>query len=131
VFVGDVAEVIARAVDGGLKPGATYELGGPDVRSFKELMEYVLATIERRRLLVPVPFGLMKFQAAFAQLLPSPPITPDQVAMLRHDNVVSDQARRDKRTLEGLGIEPTSFAQVVPSYLWRFRKTGQFRRRVA
>ena len=126
VFVGDVAEVIARAVDGDLKPGATYELGGPDVRSFKELMEYVLATIERRRLLVPVPFGLMKLQAAFVQLLPNPPITPDQVAMLRHDNVVSER-RGEKRTLEGLGIEPTSFAQVVPSYLWRFRKTGQFR----
>jgi NADH dehydrogenase len=131
VFVGDVAEVIARAVDGDLRRGATYELGGPDVRSFKELMEYVLATIERRRLLIPVPFGLMKLQAAFAQLLPNPPITPDQVAMLRHDNVVSEQAFGEKHTLEGLGIEPTSFVQVVPSYLWRFRKTGQFRRRVA
>ena len=73
----------------------------------------------------------MKLQAAFAQLLPNPPITPDQVAMLRHDNVVSEQAYAEKHTLEGLGIEPTSFAQVVPSYLWRFRKTGQFRGRVA
>jgi NADH dehydrogenase len=127
VFVGDVAEAVARAVDGALKPGTTYELGGPDVRTFRELMEYVLTTIERRRLLVLVPFGLMKFQATFAQFLPSPPITPDQVAMLRHDNVVSEKAQREKRTLEGLGIEPTSIAQVVPSYLWRFRRAGQFR----
>lgn len=126
VFVGDVAEVVARAVDRTLTPGTTYELGGPDVRTFKELMEYILATIERRRLLVPVPFALMKLQAAFAQFLPSPPITPDQVAMLRHDNVVSEKAQRENRTLEGLGIEPTSIAQVVPSYLWRFRKSGQF-----
>jgi NADH dehydrogenase len=131
VFVGDVAEAVAKAVDGDLTAGATYELGGPHVRSFKELMEYVLATIERRRLLVPVPFGLMKLQAGIAQFLPNPPITPDQVAMLRHDNVVSEAAQRDSRTLEGLGIEPTSIAQVVPSYLWRFRKTGQFRGRVA
>jgi uncharacterized protein YbjT (DUF2867 family) len=131
VFVGDVAEVIARAVDGDLRPGATYELGGPDIRSFKELMEYILATIERRRLLVPVPFGLMKLKAAFLQLLPNPPLTPDQVEMLKHDNVVSAVAQREMRTLEGLGIEPTSIAQVVPTYLWRFRKAGQFRGRVA
>jgi uncharacterized protein YbjT (DUF2867 family) len=126
VFVGDVAAAIAKAADGDTRPGATYELGGPDVRSFKELMEFMLATVERHRLLVPVPFGIMKLQAAFLQFLPKPPITPDQVELLRRDNVVSADARQDRRTLEGLGIIPESLAAIVPSYLWRFRRTGQF-----
>jgi len=89
-------------------------------------MEFILGTIERKRLLLPVPFGLMKLQAAFLQFLPKPPITPDQVEMLKRDTVVSDEARREGRTLEGLGIIPESMAAIVPSYLWRFRKTGQF-----
>jgi uncharacterized protein YbjT (DUF2867 family) len=126
VFVGDVAEAIAKAVDGDLKPGTIYELGGPDVRTFKELMEFVLATIQRRRLLVPVPFALLKLQAAVLQFLPTPPLTPDQVELLKRDTIVSEDARRDGRTLEGLGIIPESMAAIVPSYLWRFRKTGQF-----
>ena len=126
VFVGDVAEAIAKAVDGETKPGTIYELGGPDVRTFRELMEFVLATIGRRRLLVPVPFEVMKFQAAFAQFLPKPPITPDQIEMLRSDNIVSSEARSEGRTLEALGIIPETIAAIVPSYLWRFRKTGQF-----
>ena len=127
VFVGDVAEAIARAVEGGASAGATYELGGPEVRSFKQLMEYVLAITERKRLLIPVPFGLAKLQATFLQLMPKPLLTPDQVELLRTDNVVSTQAERDGRTLRGLGIEPTAMETIVPSYLWRFRKTGQFR----
>ncbi len=94
-------------------------------------MELVLATIERRRLLVPVPFGLMKLQATLLQYLPKPPITPDQVELLKRDNVVGEDARRDGRTLEGLGITPESVAAIVPSYLWRFRKNGQFRPRTA
>jgi uncharacterized protein YbjT (DUF2867 family) len=126
VFAGDVAEAIALGVDGATKPGAIYELGGPDVYTFRELMEFILATIGRRRLLVPVPFGIMKLQAAFAQFLPKPPITPDQVEMLKRDNVVSADARRDGRTLEALGIIPETITAIVPTYLWRFRKTGQF-----
>jgi NADH dehydrogenase len=126
VFAGDVAEAIAKAVDGDVKPGAVYELGGPDVRTFKELMEFILATTDRRRFLVPVPFGLVKLQATFLQYWPKPPITPDQVELLKRDNVVSEQARRDGRTLEGLGITPASIAAIVPTYLWRFRKAGQF-----
>jgi NADH dehydrogenase len=126
VFAGDVAEAIAMAVDGDLKPGTVYELGGPDVRTFKELMQFVLATIERRRLLVPVPFALMKLHAAYLQFLPKPPITPDQIELLKRDNVVSEDARRDGRTLEGIGITPESMAVIVPTYLWRFRRTGQF-----
>jgi uncharacterized protein YbjT (DUF2867 family) len=131
VFVGDVAAAIAKAADGDAQPGTTYELGGPDVRTFKQLMEFVLATTERRRLLVPIPFALASFQAWFLQFLPKPLLTPDQVRLLKTDNVVSDDATREGRTLAGLGIEPHSMAAIVPSYLWRFRKSGQFRGRMA
>jgi uncharacterized protein YbjT (DUF2867 family) len=131
VYVADVAEAIARAIEGRTRPGTTYELGGPDVRTFKELMQFVLAATERRRPLVPLPFWLAKLQAYVLQLLPTPLLTPDQVELLRQDNVVSDAAKADGRTLEGLGIDPTSFETIVPSYLWRFRKSGQFRRRAA
>jgi uncharacterized protein YbjT (DUF2867 family) len=126
VFVGDVAEAIAKAVDAETKHGTSYELGGPDVRTFRELMEFVLTTTGRRRLLVTIPFEVMKFQAAFAQFLPKPPITPDQVELLKSDNVVSAGARTEGRTLEALGIIPETMAAIVPNYLWRFRKTGQF-----
>jgi len=131
VFVADVAEAIARAAEGETRPGTIYELGGPEVRTFRQLMQFVLATIERRRLLVPLPFGLAKLQAQVLQLLPKPLLTPDQVLLLKRDNVVSEAARRDGRTLEGLGIDPTAMEVVVPSYLWRFRKYGQFRSRLA
>src|SRR3954471_18591448 len=108
VFVGDVAEAIARAVDGDAKAGAVYELGGPEVRTFKQLMEYVLEVTERRRLLVPLPFGLAKLQANFLQYLPKPLLTPDQVELLKADNVVTAAAERDSRTLQALGITPTA-----------------------
>jgi NADH dehydrogenase len=127
VFVGDVAEAIARAVDGEAKAGTVYELGGAEVRTFKQLMEFVLATIERRRFLIPSPFGLAKFQAAFLQFMPKPLLTPDQVELLKTDNIVSSAADSEGRTLRGLGIEPAAMEAIVPSYLWRFRKTGQFR----
>jgi uncharacterized protein YbjT (DUF2867 family) len=127
VFVGDVAEAIARAVDGAAKAGSTYEVGGPEVQSFKELMEYVLEVTERRRFLIPLPFPLAKFQATFLQYLPTPLLTPDQVELLKTDNVVSPAAEHEGRTLAALGIAPTAMEVIVPSYLWRFRKTGQFR----
>lgn len=127
VFAGDVAEAIADAIDGKTKPGTIYELGGPEVLSFRELMEYVLATIERKRLLISLPFALSKLKATFLQFLPNPPLTPDQVELLKRDNVVSPQAKAEGRTLEGLGIDPTTIEAIVPTYLWRFRKTGQFR----
>ncbi len=131
VFAGDVAEAIARAVDGKVKSGTVYEFGGPDVLTFKELMEFTLTTIERRRLLLPIPFAVMKLQAAFLQFLPKPPLTPDQVELLNSDNVVSTAAHEQERTLEALGIIPNSVASIVPDYLWRFRKTGQFHGRIA
>jgi uncharacterized protein YbjT (DUF2867 family) len=139
VFAGDVAQAIAKAVDGATRPGAIYELGGPDVYTFRELMEFTLATIERRRLLLPLPFGVAKLQAAIFELvsklplriLSKPLLTRDQVELLRYDNVVSDTARRDGLTLEGLGITPQSVAAIAPTYLWRFRKAGQFRGHLA
>jgi uncharacterized protein YbjT (DUF2867 family) len=131
VFVGDVAEAIARAVDGEAATGTTYELGGPAVKTFRELMEFVLATTGRRRLLVPLPFPLATFQATFLQFLPKPLLTPDQVKLLQVDNVVSPEAERERRTLPGLGIAPTTIEAIVPTYLWRFRKRGQFGRRMS
>jgi NADH dehydrogenase len=131
VFAGDVANAIAAAVDGQAKPGTIYELGGPEVKTFKELMEFVLHTIGRKRLLVPIPFALARFKASFLQYMPKPLLTPDQVELLRGDIVVSDTARSEGRTFEGLGLDPVTIESVVPSYLWRFRKTGQFGARMA
>jgi uncharacterized protein YbjT (DUF2867 family) len=131
VFVGDVAQAILRAAGGQAKDGTIYELGGPEVKSFKELMAYVLAVTERKRLLLPIPFGLAKLQATFLQFMPKPLLTPDQVELLRTDNIVSEAARAEGRTITAFGIEPAAFDAIVPSYLWRFRKTGQFRGRVS
>jgi len=86
---------ILKAVGGRAKGGTIYELGGPEVKSFKELMEYVLAVTERRRLLLALPFGLAKLQAYVLQLLPTPLLTPDQVELLRRDNVGSEAAKAE------------------------------------
>ena len=131
VFVGDVASAIAEAVAGNARVGTTYELGGPEVRTFKELMQFVLKTTERKRLLVPLPFFVAKLKAMVLQFMPTPLLTPDQVELLRVDNVVSQAAQSEGRTLQGLGIEPEPIEAIVPAYLWRFRKTGQFKSRVA
>ncbi len=132
VFVGDVATAIADAVDNKLRGGTVYELGGPEVKTFKELMQFVLATIERKRLLVPVPFFFAKLKAWGLQFAPAPlTLTRDQVELLRVDNIVSEAAKAEGRTLQGIGIEPDSIEAIVPSYLWRFRRTGQFRSRIA
>jgi uncharacterized protein YbjT (DUF2867 family) len=126
VFAGDVASAVVAAIEGRTADGKTYELGGPEVKSFKELMQFVLATIGRRRLLLPLPFALAKLQASVLQLMPKPLLTPDQVELLRVDNVVSEAAVREGRTFAALGIDPVAMVTIVPSYLWRFRKTGQF-----
>lgn len=128
VFVGDVATAIADAIEGKARPGSTYELGGPDVLTLREVQEYVLKTIERERLLVPLPFALARFKAMFLQFAPGPlKLTPDQVELLRSDNVVAQAAKDAGLTLQGLGITPASLESIAPSYLWRFRRTGQFR----
>jgi uncharacterized protein YbjT (DUF2867 family) len=129
VFVGDVAEAIAKAIDGDVASGTTFELGGPEVKTFRELLEFVLTTTGRRRLFMPLPFPLANLQATFLQFLPKPPLTPDQVKLLQVDNVVSPEAEREGRTLRALGVTPATIESVVPTYLWRFRKYGQFERR--
>jgi uncharacterized protein YbjT (DUF2867 family) len=126
VYVGDVAEAIARAVDGKATAGAVYELGGPAIRSFRQILEYILAETGRSRLLLPIPFPIAEIQGKIFGLLPKPLLTHDQVLMLKSDNVVSDVAMSEGRTLKGLGIDATSIEAIVPSYLYRFRKAGQF-----
>lgn len=129
VYVGDVATAVANVVDGKAKPGATYELGGPEVLTMREIMEIILSITERHRMLVSLPFGLAKIQALFLQYAPGAlKLTPDQVVMLRSDNVVSDAAKAAGLTLEGLGIAPDSLEAIAPQYLWRFRAAGQFQR---
>ena len=129
VFVGDVAEAVARSVDGVVEGGRVYELGGPNVMTFRQCMEEMLEIIERRRLLAPMPWWLAEIQGAVLGLLPKPLLTRDQVTLLKTDNVVSRQAEEGRRTFAGLGIHPQSTASVLPSYLWRYRTAGQFTRK--
>ena len=135
VFVGDVAEAVARGVDGAVAGGRVYELGGPEVKSFRELLTYICEVTGRKRLLLPLPFPLARIQARVLELvdmltlglLPDAvKLTRDQVTLLESDNVVSAAAVAEGRSFEGLGITPVSVEAIVPSYLWRFRKTGQF-----
>jgi len=127
VYVGDVATAVADAVEGKTRPGATYELGGPEVLTMREIMQIILAVTERRRMMASLPFGLAKFQSYLLQFAPGPlKLTPDQVLLLQSDNVVSPAAKAAGLTLEGLGINPDSLEAIAPQYLWRFRKAGQF-----
>ncbi len=128
VYVGDVAEAIVAALEGKARAGTTYELGGPQTASFKALLEYILEQTGRSRPLVPLPFGLARLQASVLQLLPGKLLTVDQVNLLETDNIVSEAATREGRDLAGLGITATAYQSVVPSYLYRFRKHGQFDR---
>jgi uncharacterized protein YbjT (DUF2867 family) len=129
VYVGDVANAVADAVDGKTKPGATYELGGPEVLTMRDIMQIILSITERHRMLLSLPFGLAKLQALFLQFAPGAlKLTPDQVILLQSDNIVSDAARAAGLTLEGLGIAPDSMQAIAPQYLWRFRAAGQFQK---
>ncbi len=135
VFVGDVAEAVARGVDGVVTGGRIYELGGPEEKSFRELLAYICEVTDRKRLLLPLPFPLARIQAGVFEILDTLTLgllpdaiklTRDQVTLLESDNVVSAAAVAEGRSFEGLGIAPVSVEAIVPSYLWRFRKTGQF-----
>ena len=126
VFVGDVAEAIATLIDKGVANGKTYELGGNEIANMKELTQFALNTSLRKRLLVPVPWSIAKVMGAVLGLIPGKPLTMDQVELLKPDNLVSEAARNEGRTLEGLGITPRSFRSIVPTYLYRYRKEGQF-----
>ena len=127
VYVGDVAEAIMACLDDTSTSGKIFELGGPRVYTFRELMEIVLRETGRKRVLVKVPAGLAKFKAWFLQIAPNPMLTVDQVRLLAYDNVVSDGAKGFK----ALGIAPTTVEAIVPSYLWRFRPKGQFEDKTA
>lgn len=128
VYVGDVADAARAALNGRAKSGATYELGGPETRSFKALLEYILAVTGRKRMLVSLPFPIARMQASVLELLPGKLLTVDQVKLLETDNVVSAAAEAEGRTLAGLGIQPSSYEAIVPTYLYSFREHGQFAR---
>mgnify|MGYP005839862253 CR=1 FL=1 len=129
VYVDDVAAAAAMAVEGAV-PGGVYELGGPEVETFRDLMLRMLAVIQRRRMIVNVPFpvarlmafGFDALQAVTFGLYVNRMLTRDQVRNLARDNVVSPGAKG----LEAFGIEPTPMAAVLPDYLWRYRPSGQF-----
>jgi len=124
VYVGDVADAVLKCLDDPTTAGRTYELGGPKVYTFRELIELVLSEVRRKRLLIDLPFGLAAFQARLMSILPSPPLTPDQVELLKRDNVVSSGAL----TLAALGIAPTAVEGILPTYLDRYRRGGYERR---
>mgnify|MGYP000684077891 CR=1 FL=1 len=126
VYVGDVAEAFVAAAEGKAKPGAIYELGGPETETMHEIMSRVVHETGRGNVLLPLPTSLAKLMAFFTGLLPNPMLTVDQVIQLGTDNVVSDSAKKQKRTLDGLGVTPTAMDAVLPTYMWRFRKHGQF-----
>ena len=131
VYVGDVAEAIAEAAKGNAAAGTTYELGGPEILSNRELTERVLRETGRRRPILPLPLGVGTLLSIPMGLLPKPLLTGDRVRLLGLDNVVSDAAIADKRTLQGFGITPRPLDAVLPSYLWRFAPNGQFDRQTA
>ena len=135
VYAGDVAEAIARAVDGTVPGGRIYELGGPEARTLRELVAFVLEATERRRTILPLPWSVARAQGSVLGFLDKMTlglmpadfvITRDQVALLERDNVVSQEAIQEGRTLDGIGISASAAEAIVPAYLVRFRKTGQF-----
>jgi NADH dehydrogenase len=133
VYVQDVAEAIANALDRADAQGRTFELGGPSVYSFKQLLQFILTTIERPRMLTPLPFGVAGTMGAFMdaafRLNPfaGPPLTGDQVEMLKTDNVVGVTGDRSIGTIADLGVSPLETVEaIVPTYLWRFKPYGQF-----
>lgn len=130
VYVGDVADAVMVALDDreGATDGKTFELGGPEIMSFREVLEYIMEVTGRKRALVPAPSCLMRPIAGILELLPfAPPFTQDQLLLLQSDNVVSDGAL----SFADLGVAPTAVAAVAPEYLGRYRNGGQFASRRA
>ena len=122
IYVGDVAKSIMTVLEKEEINNNIYELGGPQTFTFKELMKILLKEINKKRFLVPVPFLFAKFQAKILQLLPKPLLTTDQVEMLKYDNIVTNKYP----TLKDLKINPKTIDSILPNYIWRFRKGGQF-----
>lgn len=126
IYVDDVAEAVLAAIESSHARGQTFELGGPTVYTFKELLQYILTVTQRRRLLIPIPFGLAKLQGFFLGLLPSPLLTMDQVELLKTDNVVGLEEDAGLKTIQDLGVEVETVETMVPTYLYRFRPYGQY-----
>ena len=122
VYVGDIAKAIVKTLEINNLESKIYELGGPENYTFKQLMEILLSEIKKKRFLISVPFNLAKFQSYFLQLLPKPPLTPDQVEMLKYNNIVSGEYP----TLQDLGISGKNIHSILPKYIYRFRTGGQF-----
>lgn len=132
LYVGDAATAVVAAIEGEVKPGKIYEIGGPETVTHREIVERVLRETGRSNPIVPVGRGIGKLMALPFALLPfDPMLTGDQVEMLQADNVVSEVAVREKRTLATFGVKPTPMEAILPSYLWRFRRNGQFDRQPA
>ncbi|HTN41021.1 MAG TPA: complex I NDUFA9 subunit family protein [Asticcacaulis sp.] len=128
-YVGDVAQAFALAAEGQVKTGRIYELGGPQVETYRQLMVRIQREAGRNRPMLPLPSGLAKLMALPFAILPFPPLlTGDQVELLGIDNVVSDAAIKDKRTFAAFGITPTAMDAILPTYMYRYRKHGQFDR---
>jgi len=122
IYVGDIAKSIMAVLEKEEINNNIFELGGPQIITYKELMKILLKEINKKRFLVPIPFPFAKFQAKILQLLPKPLLTVDQVEMLKYDNIVSNKYP----TLKDLKINPKTIESVLPNYIWRFRKGGQF-----
>ena len=125
VYVSDVADAVVACIEDPATAGRVYELGGPKIYTFREVLELVLSEIRRKRRFVDLPFGLATLQARLMSILPSPPLTPDQVELLKSDNIVSSGAMN----LASLGIAPTPAEVILPTYLDRFRRGGWYERR--
>jgi len=126
VFVGDVATAVQKAVDGLISRDGVFELGGPEVVTFRECMEIMLEAIMRKRLLAPVPPAITRLIGSVLGILPGRILTLDQARQLYIDNVVSERSAEDQRTFDGIGIAPTAMEAILPTYLSRFRVHGQF-----
>lgn len=128
VYVGNVAEAVARSVDGQLDAGSIYELGGPRVMSFRQCLEEMFEVIHRRCSFVALPWALASLIGKTLALVPfiEPPLTADQVTLLKADNVVSPKAISENRTLAGIGVPQTTVEAILPSYLGRYRPQGQY-----
>jgi uncharacterized protein YbjT (DUF2867 family) len=135
VYVGDVGDATALAIEGRAKPGATYELGGPEVMTLREIAAFVCRETDRHCALAPVPFGIAKLMARGTEIASALSLgmfpkalttTRDQIELLRGDNLVSAAAEAEGRNLHGLGVIAQGVEAIAPAYLYRFRKTGQF-----
>ena len=122
IYVGDVAKAIVKTIKlNNLEP-KIFELGGPENYSFKELMEILLLEIKKKRFLIPIPYSVAKFQSYFFQMMPKPLLTPDQVELLKYNNIISGKYP----SLKDLDIKGATIKNIIPKYIYRFRSGGQF-----